>query len=101
MYCLNCNKKTNGTEVFCEDCLKAMEDYPVDKGTPIVIPAQPSPATPKKQATRLLGSVEEQLELSQRSNRRLAIALIGMALLLAVAAAAVVYLTVSGGKPPF
>ena len=48
MRCLNCNSETADEQVFCDRCLEAMEGYPVAKGTPVIIPAQPSPvAAPK------------------------------------------------------
>ena len=75
MSCLNCNKETSGTAVFCEDCLREMEQHPVAKGTPATIPAQPSPAPQKKQNHELFGSLEENLSISRRAARRMGCAL--------------------------
>lgn len=35
MQCLKCGKKTSGRQVFCEECLVVMQDYPVKPGTPV------------------------------------------------------------------
>ena len=84
MSCLNCNKDTTGTAVFCDECLKNMKDYPVKKGTPVIIPVQPAPVTPKKQSRELFGSLEENLSISRRTARRLAGALVFMSVLLLI-----------------
>lgn len=34
--CLKCGKATN--EVFCENCRADMEQYPVNPGTPVIVP---------------------------------------------------------------
>lgn len=96
MSCLNCNRETSGTDVFCDECKKVMEAYPVQKGTPVTIPVQPSPVVPKKQTTRLFASVDEQLAAAYRTNRRLAICLITLSLLLILAAAALSYISLFG-----
>ncbi len=96
MSCLNCKKDTVGTAVFCEDCLKAMEAYPVEKGTPAIIPAQPSPAAQKKQGRELFGSLEESLYISRRTARRLAVALTVMTALLLILVAALIYVYANG-----
>ncbi len=96
MSCLNCNRETTGTNVFCEQCQQAMEEYPVQKGTPVTIPVQPSPIVPKRQVSHRFASAEEQLDAAQRITRRLAIALIFSSLLLLAAAGAIVYLALFG-----
>ena len=96
--CLNCNKETTGTQVFCEECLQAMEGYPVQKGTPVTIPVQPSPTATKKQLpTRWHAVEEDKLAAAQRTNRWLALALIVMSLLLTLSAVVLIYITTSNG----
>lgn len=100
MRCLNCNSETVDEQVFCNRCLEAMEGYPVAKGTPVIIPVQPSPvATPKKQVTQLLGTVEEQLQLAKAATRRLRAAAFFLALLLLGATGLLVYFTITGTSP--
>ena len=96
MSCLNCNKDTTGTAVFCDECLKEMEAYPVEKGTPAIIPVQPSPLAQKKQGRELFGSIEENLYVSRRTARRLAGALLIMTTLFLLSVAALVYVYIYG-----
>lgn len=96
MSCLNCRKDTIGTAVFCNECLKEMEAYPVEKGTPAIIPAQPSPPAQKKQGRELFGSLEENLYVSRRTARRLAGALFFTTLLLLFSIAALIYVYIYG-----
>lgn len=61
MYCMKCGKKTEGSNVFCAECLAEMEKYPVKPGTVIHIPAR-SQEPEKKQPRRKKDlSAEEQL----------------------------------------
>ena len=96
MSCLNCNRETVGKAVFCEQCQQEMEAYPIPKGTPVVIPAQPSPIQPKKQSNHLFGSLEDQFLLSKRTARRLAFAFSFTLLLLVIAIGVLVYLWMYG-----
>ncbi len=100
MHCLNCNTETAEDQVFCDRCLEAMEGYPVDKGTPVIIPAQPSPAAvPRKQLTQLLGSVEEQLQTAKTTTRRLRIVTLLLTLLFLGAAGLLTYFALTGSSP--
>lgn len=50
--CLKCGKKTDGSNVFCNDCLTVMDRYPVKPGTVVHIPSRPAvPATKATQAS--------------------------------------------------
>lgn len=100
MRCLNCNSENAEGQVFCNQCLEAMEGYPVAKGTPVIIPVQPSPAgTSKKQVTQLLGTVEEQLQATKLSVRRLRRATFFLAFLFLCAAGLLAYFTLAGTSP--
>ena len=96
MNCMNCNRETVGSNVFCEDCQKAMEGFPVPKGTPVTIPRTPSPTAPKRQTTHLYASTDEQLKISQRTVRRLARSLFFTSILLVLAVAALAYIVIFG-----
>lgn len=48
MQCLKCGKKTAGKQVFCDDCLLVMQDYPVKPGTPVHLPKREARAAEKK-----------------------------------------------------
>ena len=96
MSCMNCNKETSGTNVFCEECLQAMEAYPVEKGTPIVIPPLSSPAVSKKQPSHRYASADDQMAAARRRTRRLARWLIFVSMLLMLAVFALVYILMFG-----
>lgn len=53
MQCLKCGKKTSGRQVFCEECLAVMQDYPVKPGIPVHLPQRESRAAEKKQPASL------------------------------------------------
>ena len=40
MNCVKCGRETGEDQVFCELCLKEMEDYPVKPGTAVHIPSR-------------------------------------------------------------
>ena len=48
MNCLKCGKETEGTNVFCSECLQIMEAYPVKPDTAVQLLQRP-PRTPEKQ----------------------------------------------------
>lgn len=96
MNCMNCNRETAGTNVFCEHCQQAMEGFPVSKGTPVIIPNTPSPAASRKQSTHLYASADEQLNITRRTVRFLARSLIFTSVLLIIAVAALAYIAIFG-----
>ena len=84
MNCMKCGRDIQEGQVFCIDCLKDMEKYPVRPGTMIHLPKRPAyppirRAAPKRKAV----SLEEIVKRQRKIIRRLSIALI-----LALAAAA-------------
>lgn len=52
MNCLKCKRETEGTNVFCQDCLQIMENYPVKPGTPVYLPRRPNRNVEKSQPRR-------------------------------------------------
>lgn len=38
MNCMKCGRELSDTQVFCPQCLKQMEQYPVKPGTPVLLP---------------------------------------------------------------
>lgn len=96
MNCMNCNRETVGTNVFCEYCQQAMEGFPVPKGTPVIIPNTPSPTASRKQPTHLYASADEQLNITRRTVRFLARSLIFTSVLLILAVAALAYIAIFG-----
>ena len=67
MYCMKCGQEIMGSQVFCNDCLAAMKQFPVAPGTPVQLPNRPAAwaakkAAPKKKAL----SPEEQVRRLQK-----------------------------------
>ena len=50
MNCLNCKQETQNGQVFCEECLAAMEGFPVNPDTVVQIPKQPAPTPVRKRS---------------------------------------------------
>lgn len=50
MHCIKCGLEIDEDRVFCPDCLKNMEKYPVKPGTVVQIPVRRAP--PRKVAPR-------------------------------------------------
>lgn len=64
MNCMKCGKETAGEQVFCQDCLAVMAEYPVKPGTPIHIPSQPHHSPLRKAARK--GRSQEPEEVIRR-----------------------------------
>ncbi len=67
MNCLNCKQETQNGQVFCENCLAAMEGFPVNPDTVVQIPKQPAPRPARRRAV----SLEETVAKQQKRIRRL------------------------------
>ena len=50
MNCLKCGCETDEKQVFCDNCLKEAEKYPIKPGTTIYIPAAPAQPVEKRAA---------------------------------------------------
>ena len=84
MNCLKCGRETEDGKVFCEECLKVMEKYPVKPGTAVLLPKRSSAPAAKKTRWRPTPSVEEQLTKARHENRVLIAAVCVLILLLGV-----------------
>jgi len=86
MNCIKCGKKTKDEQVFCDKCLKVMEDYPVKPDVHLQLPTHPSPAVSKKSGRKRRNPTEEeQLTLLRRKVRWLVAVIALLAVLLGVA----------------
>ena len=86
MACLKCGKKTKDDQSFCPRCLEVMEQYPVKKDVHIQLPNRPEVTVKKAPRKRRPLSAEEQLPILRRKSRRLALAVVALAILLGAAA---------------
>ena len=87
MNCMKCGREIDEGKVFCIDCLKDMEKYPVRPGTAVHLPKRPaySPirrAMPKRKTL----SPEEMVKKQRKIIRRLSMALTIASLLAALLA---------------
>ncbi len=61
MACIKCGKEVSGSQVFCDSCLQDMQQYPVNPGTPVVLPNRPNQAPVHKRERRRIRKPEEQI----------------------------------------
>lgn len=85
MKCLKCGRKIEENQVFCTDCLLAMEKYPVKPGTAVILPSRNESAPVRKAGSRFrpILSQEEQLRFLKRRIHRLTVSLVVTLLLFA------------------
>ena len=60
MNCMKCGRETKDDQVFCQDCLRIMQRYPVQPGTVVFLPRRREPGV-KKTVKRHVVSAEEQI----------------------------------------
>lgn len=97
MYCMKCGAELKNSGVFCENCQADMEKYPVKPNITVQIPYRPSSAQTKKKPRRhKYVKPEEQIRHLKRVRNCLITALVIAIVLLAVCAAALVWLFLSG-----
>ena len=95
MYCIKCGKELSGTQVFCEECLEVMAQYPVPPETVLQLPLRPVETTSKKSGSKKKAKKkpvdpEEQLKQAKKLIRRLIILVIALFVTLGVTVAALV-----------
>ena len=69
MNCVKCGRETTEERVFCDECLRGMEEYPVKPGTAVHIPSRTEAeetrkAQPKRRSVRTLS--EQVLRLKKK-----------------------------------
>ena len=85
MNCMKCGREVEDGQVFCQECLAEMETDPIRISTPVHIPRQPTKGTA---AHHPVYHPEEEARRLERSNERLRVWVILLAmatLLLAMA----------------
>ena len=77
MNCMKCGIAIGESEVFCEDCLKVMERYPVKPNVQVTIPVRPTVSTAKKRSRRSRSlSPDEQMRIMRTKLRLAHVALV-------------------------
>ena len=72
MKCMKCGRDVEAGQVFCPECLKGMEAYPVSPNVSVRLPRRPDPVQPRKQPRRRQLSEEEQIRALKKRVRILA-----------------------------
>lgn len=100
MECIKCGKSTSEKQVFCDDCLQVMDQYPVKPGTPITLPKSASQPSAKKPAhkKRVLTPDEQVVYMRKHLRRARAFSLL-LALLLLAASGMLLYEALSPSGP--
>lgn len=63
MQCVKCGREIKEPNVFCPDCLKDMERYPVEPNVTVTIPVRPvKPASRKKKNRTRYTKPEDQIK---------------------------------------
>lgn len=70
MNCVKCGREIPEDQVFCENCLTEMENYPVKPGTAVHIPTRPAEELPKKSVKKKCILTAEELLLRTRKKLR-------------------------------
>lgn len=70
MNCVKCGREIPEDQVFCENCLTEMENYPVKPGTAVHIPTRPAEELPKKSVKKKRILTAEELLLRTRKKLR-------------------------------
>ena len=71
MNCVKCGRGIPEDQVFCETCLQEMENYPVNPGTAVHVPARPAEDDlPKKPVKKKHVPTAEELLLRTRKKPR-------------------------------
>lgn len=86
MQCLKCGREIPAGQVFCQECGREMEQYPVEPGTAVLIPKRAQTAPAKKPPLRRPAIPPE--EQVRRLKRRLRIVTALLALSIAASALA-------------
>ena len=92
MFCLKCGREIQEQQVFCDDCLQAMEEHPVKPGPPVRLPNFKSQTAPKKQSHRKrVLSAEEQVLHLRKALRRMYVCVAVLIVVLGMATGLLVY----------
>lgn len=93
MNCMKCGVEIEAGQVFCQDCLAEMANYPVKPGTAVQLPRTQEGLPSKKPVHRRAPSAEEQVKSLKKLLRVLTVGwLITLALLAALVYPAIAHL---------
>ena len=67
--CMKCGRDVESGQVFCPQCLKSMQEYPVNPNVTVRLPRRSDPAQTRKQPRRRQMTEEEQIRLLKKRMR--------------------------------
>lgn len=80
MNCMKCGRDVALGQVFCKECLADMAKYPVQPGTPVILPNRSTTVQPRRVPSRKARKPEEQINTLRKVILWLSIAVIAIAL---------------------
>lgn len=89
MNCMKCGQTISEEQAFCQDCLDAMQQHPVNPSTVVLLPKNEPPV--RKVAPRRRPSAEEQVSLLRKKLRRCRVLAASLLVFLLLAAAVACY----------
>ncbi|MBQ9167695.1 MAG: hypothetical protein IJX67_04715 [Oscillospiraceae bacterium] len=90
MRCMRCGRETEANQVFCPDCLKDMEKYPVKPGTSVQIPNRSSHEPVRKPRPKSPGP-EEQIARLRHALQVVLLVLIAVLMAFAITAGLLIH----------
>ena len=82
LYCMKCGREVKGNQVFCDQCLSVMKQYPVKQDVRVQLPHRELPTEKKAPVRKRVLTPEEQISRLRSAVKRLSIALVCILLLL-------------------
>lgn len=80
MNCMKCGRDVALGQVFCKECLADMANYPVQPGTPVILPNRSATVQPRRVPARKARKPEEQIGTLRKIIIGLSIAVITISL---------------------
>ena len=98
MNCLRCGQKLESDGSFCASCQEEMEKFPVEPGTPLVLPKEKSAVNQPRQVITM--TPEKKIARQNRTIRLLTAALLALVMLIILETALLFHLGNRQRKTP-
>ena len=100
MHCLRCGKENQNEQVFCDTCLKTMEQRPVKPGITVQIPEKPIYTPERRAVPRHTVSPAEQIAQLRGTLRWMAITIVALSVVLMITAGMLIYTLTHSSEHP-
>ena len=91
MHCLRCGKENRNEQVFCDACLKTMEQRPVKPGTTVQIPEKPVYTPERRSVLHHAVSPAEQISQLRGTLRWMTVTIVVLSVVLMLTAGMLIY----------